>query len=138
MEEADNKEAGGKGVSGKEVSGSDAENKNTKNAGAASQASDEAPNKVEEPAAKPTSLKGGRSLRKLRDRVEQVAQELIRLREENTSLQQRISELEAMPAGNGEESGALMFDSDPETLKRKVEGFIQSIDNYLENNEPAK
>ncbi len=80
-------------------------------------------------------LKGTRSLRKLRDRVELAASELIRLREENTALQERIEQLESMPAGKGGDPGLLLLDTDPETLKRKVEGFIQSIDNYLENKE---
>ena len=93
--------------------------------------------KKPEPATKNVGLKGTRALRKLRDRVELAANELMRLREENTALQQRIEELESMPAGDGGE-GLLFLDTDPETLKRKVEGFIQSIDNYLENKEPAE
>lgn len=90
-----------------------------------------------EAAPKNVGLKGTRALRKLRDRVEHAANELMRLREENSALQQRIEELEAMPASEGGE-GLLLLDTDPETLKRKVEGFIQSIDNYLENKEPAE
>ena len=85
-----------------------------------------------------TGLKGTRSLRKLRDRVERAANELIRLREENAALQERIEELESTPAKNGKDAGLLMLDTDPEALKRKVEGFIQSIDNYLEKKEPTE
>ena len=93
---------------------------------------------AEDAAPRAGGLKGTRSLRKLRDRVELAAHELIRLREENAALQLRIEELEAMPASVGGDAGMLLFDTDPETLKRKVEGFIQSIDNYLENKEPSE
>ncbi len=89
----------------------------------------------EDTAQRTPGLKGTRSLRKLRDRVELAASELIRLREENAALQERIEKLESMPAGEGGDAGLLLLDTDPETLKRKVEGFIQSIDNYLENKE---
>ncbi|MFK7845853.1 MAG: hypothetical protein AB8G77_11160 [Rhodothermales bacterium] len=85
-----------------------------------------------------TGLKGTRSLRKLRDRVERAANELIRLREENAALQDRIEELESTPASNGKDAGLLMLETDPEALKRKVEGFIQSIDNYLDKKEPSQ
>lgn len=85
-----------------------------------------------------TGLKGTRSLRKLRDRVERAANELIRLREENAALQERIEALESTPASNGKDAGLLLLDTDPEALKRKVEGFIQSIDNYLDKKEPSE
>jgi len=100
---------------------------------------DKAAEKSAEGAApKAGGLKGTRALRKLRDRVELAAHELIRLREENTALQHRIEELEALPASEGGDAGMLLFDTDPETLKRKVEGFIQSIDNYLENKDSSE
>ncbi len=84
-----------------------------------------------------TGLKGTRALRKLRDHVERAANELVRLREENDALQARIEVLESTPASaNGDKAGLLLMDTDPETLKRKVEGFIQSIDNYLDNKDP--
>ena len=83
-------------------------------------------------------LKGTRALRKLRDRVERAALELIRLREENASLQDRIDALEATPVNREDSAGLLLLDTDPEALKRKVEGFIQSIDDYLEKKEPSK
>lgn len=86
-----------------------------------------------------TGLKGTRALRKLRDHVERAANELVRLREENEALQQRIETLESTPASNGgDEAGLLLLDTDPATLKRKVEGFIQSIDNYLDNKDPLE
>lgn len=86
-----------------------------------------------------TGLKGTRALRKLRDHVERAANELVRLREENEALQQRIETLESTPASRGgDEAGLLLLDTDPATLKRKVEGFIQSIDNYLDNKDPLE
>ncbi len=86
-----------------------------------------------------TGLKGTRALRKLRDHVERAANELIRLREENDALQERIATLESTPASRGgDDAGLLLLDTDPETLKRKVEGFIQSIDNYLDNKDPLE
>ena len=91
----------------------------------------------EEPKPRTSGLKGTRALRKLRDRVERAALELIRLREENASLQQRIEEMEATPVSR-DNAGLLLLDTDPKALKRKVEGFIQSIDDYLEKKEPSK
>ena len=107
---------------------------------------DPEPSESEEKTAKATGettprtvgLKGTRSLRKLRDRVERAAHELIRLRDENSALQKRIEELEARPASSGDQAGVLLLDTDPETLKRKVEGFIQSIDDYLDQKEPSE
>lgn len=73
-----------------------------------------------------------RSLRRLRDRVERAAHELRLLREENSSLQDRVAELEALSPESAPEGGALFIESDPESVKRKVEGFIQAIDRYLD------
>ncbi len=85
-----------------------------------------------EPASEgPSSLKSVRSLRRLRDRVERAAHELRVLREENTSLQHRIAELEAA-SGKGAEQQKPFFESDPEVVKKKVEGFIEAIDRYLD------
>ena len=110
-----------------------AENKDPESAG--EKKAPAAKNK-DESLVKATGLKGTRSLRRLRDRVERAASELIRLREENATLQERITELEGDGAGKADGgAGKLVLDTDPEALKRKVEGFIQSIDNYLDNKE---
>ncbi|MEZ4702817.1 MAG: hypothetical protein R2834_20965 [Rhodothermales bacterium] len=81
-------------------------------------------------------LKGLRSLRRLRDRVQAAAHELQALRQENAALQKRIAELErGMPeaAGDGGAgTAALALEGDPELLRRKVEGFITAIDRFLE------
>lgn len=80
-------------------------------------------------------LKGTRSLRRLRDRIERAAHELQVLREENAALNERIQELEAMPSDSGE-GGVRFLETDPDALKRKVEGFIDVIDQYLDQKEP--
>lgn len=77
-------------------------------------------------------LKSTGSLERLRDRVETAAHELKRLREENQALSERINELEARP--NVDPQGTfLSLDHDPELLRRKISGFIEAIDRYLEN-----
>ena len=79
----------------------------------------------------PVLLKSLASLERLRDRVEVAAHELKRLREENESLARRIRELESKPSGESK-AGLLSSDQDPELLKRKIAGFIEAIDRYLE------
>ena len=83
-----------------------------------------------------SGLKGVRSLRRLRDRVERAAHELRVLREENTSLQKRITELETTVAEKQPDPQGYLFEStDPDAVKRKVEGFISAIDRYLDDDE---
>ena len=76
-------------------------------------------------------MKGLGSLERLRDRVEVAAHELKRLREENEALSRRVRELESNPSGEPKAS-LLTSDQDPELLKRKITGFIEAIDRYLE------
>lgn len=73
------------------------------------------------------SFSGIEVITRLRDRVETAAFELKRLREENTALAARLQALEAQPAAT-----ALPLDQDPEVLRRKITGFIDAIDRYLE------
>ena len=80
-----------------------------------------------------TPVLSNRSLRRLRDRVERAARELRVLREENTLLQERVTELEALSSENTPDTSPFFFESDPESVKRKVDGFIQAIDQYLDN-----
>lgn len=75
-------------------------------------------------------LRHPRSLERLRDRVQAVADELERLREENAALRDRIEELETRPPTDPDLT-TITFDDDPETLRRTVEGFIEAIDAYL-------
>lgn len=78
-----------------------------------------------------------RSLLHLRDRVEAAAREIERLRTENAALAQRVLELQddrhrapSFAFGEGE---------DPEALKARVQGFIDTIDGLLraESTAPA-
>lgn len=78
------------------------------------------------------SLKSIGSLERLRDRVETAAHELKRLREENQALTERLQELESRPDVEGQGT-FLSLESDPELLRRKINGFIEAIDRYLEN-----
>lgn len=89
----------------------------------------------EQPEAAPegvAGVKGLRSLRRLRDRVAAAAQELAQLRQENTVLHQRIAELEAGERALGDGGAPMLLEGDPEALRRKVDGFIQAIDRFLE------
>ena len=77
-------------------------------------------------------LKGTQSLERLRDRVRQAARELARLRQENATLHDRLAALESRPAVDPDATAVLGFDEDPEALRAKIEGFIEAIDAYLE------
>ena len=79
----------------------------------------------------PFHLQGIESLERLREGVEQAAAELHRLRAENTALSARLRAAEAL-AGAAPPSGPLSPDQDPEVLRRKIDGFIEAIDRYLE------
>jgi hypothetical protein len=72
------------------------------------------------------------SLERLRAHVEQTAQELQRLREENHSLARRLEELQTLTpdAGTGT---ALVFEEAPDDLRQKIRGLIETIDTYLAN-----
>jgi hypothetical protein len=71
------------------------------------------------------------SLERLRDRIEVAAHELKRLREENDGLRQRIGELEARPDA-GSKGTLPSIEHDPEVLRKKIGGFIEAIDRFLE------
>jgi len=86
---------------------------------------------VERAAKNHISLKSLTSLERLRDRVETAAHELKRLREENEALSERIRELESRPHVDPQGT-FLSLDHDPELLRRKISGFIETIDRYLE------
>lgn len=86
--------------------------------------------------AAPAALKGLASLERLRDRVEIAAHEITRLREENAALLQRVQAAEAADAAPAGRGVFLSLDNDPEMLRRKITGFIEAIDRYLEQ-EPA-
>lgn len=80
------------------------------------------------------------ALERLRDRVEAAAREIERLRQENERLAERVQELAALEAARPEDGGplpTLVLESDPEALRRKVEGFIEAIDRVLAGRPPA-
>ena len=77
------------------------------------------------------ALQGIASLERLRDRVEVAAREMRRLRDENGALAERIQELESRPAVDPHGT-FLSLDHDPDVLKRKISGYIDAIDRYME------
>lgn len=70
---------------------------------------------------------GLRALERLRERVEQAATEIGRLREENTQLARRVDELAAL-AGD---AAGVRIGGDAEALREQVEDFIDAIDRML-------
>ncbi len=90
---------------------------------------------VPSPSAEGPRSDGGRadwrSLSHLRDRVEAAAREIERLRAENAALAERVLEVqdrrERAPSFAFGEGG-----DDPEALRRKVQGFIDTIDRLLQ------
>lgn len=75
-----------------------------------------------------------RGLTRLRDRVEVAAREIERLRTENAALAQRVLALEDARKDGGP---ALSLDaSDPDALRAKVQGFIDTIDRVLREGPP--
>jgi len=81
-------------------------------------------------ATEPSPLRGTQTLERLRERVEAVARELIRLRQQNAELVRRLAELEARPLAE-EDAVALEMDQDAEALRARIDGFVQAVDYYL-------
>ncbi|MDX1419647.1 MAG: hypothetical protein R3181_06745 [Rubricoccaceae bacterium] len=71
-----------------------------------------------------------RALAQLRDRVEAAAQEMERLRAENTALAARVAEVQDGDAP-GAAAPALLAGEDPEKLRAQIRGFIEAIDQVL-------
>lgn len=72
------------------------------------------------------------ALERLRERVEAAAKEIERLRTENAALTERVRELAAHPAISADPDGLhLALDTDPEVLRAKVQGFIETLDRML-------
>jgi hypothetical protein len=76
-------------------------------------------------------LKSYKSLERLRDRVLLTSRELARLRSENAELQRTVDELQA--GGSPSDGTAVVFTESPAVLRSKVEGFIEAIDQYLQD-----
>ncbi len=76
------------------------------------------------------ALRGAKSLRRLRDRVEAAVKEIKRLRQQNRKLAEQIAELEA--ASNIKPTKAVLtFDENERELLDRINKFIRTIDNYL-------
>ena len=76
-------------------------------------------------------LKSYKSLERLRDRVQLTTRELARLRAENAELQRQVEDLKA-GGGTPVEGTPIVFTETPAGLRAKVEGFIEAIDQYLQ------
>lgn len=77
------------------------------------------------------------ALERLRERVELAARELKRLRQENQALAGRIQALEARTSGHTDQT-LLAVDDPPEALEQRIRRFIQAIDRYLDEANPAE
>jgi predicted RNase H-like nuclease (RuvC/YqgF family) len=75
--------------------------------------------------------RSARAMERLRDRVMLVSRELTRLRQENASLHKELESLQSSGLGSFEGTPVVFSDS-PAALRSRVEGFIDSIDAFLE------
>ena len=76
-------------------------------------------------------LKSYKSLERLRDRILLASREMGRLRAENAELRRQVEELKA---GGGPVDGTpIVFTESPAALRAKVEGFIEAVDQYLQD-----
>ncbi len=75
---------------------------------------------------------GLRALETLRERIEQAAAELTRLRDENARLADRVEELAEL---TGDAAG-VTIEGEPAALREQVEGFIDAIDRMLAEPSP--
>lgn len=74
------------------------------------------------------------ALARLREQVHHAADTIEQLRAENRTLRRRVAELEARPTvGDGE---IVLRVDDPDAMRRQIEGFIETIDTYLEERDP--
>ena len=69
-----------------------------------------------------------RTLARLRERVEAAVREIERLRSANAALAERVGELQG---ALGEDGPAPALPGDPDTLRTRVQGFIDAIDQVL-------
>lgn len=77
-----------------------------------------------------------RALSRLRERVEDAAREVERLRAQNAALSGRVAELQDQ-LGSDESPGlAFPGGADPDALRARIQGFIDAIDEVLAAPEP--
>ncbi len=70
-------------------------------------------------------------LERLRDRIRDVVREIDGLRAENQRLTQQVVALQQQ--ADAGDPALLRLDESPEALRSKVEGFIEALDAYLED-----
>lgn len=80
-------------------------------------------------------MRGIQALEHLRERIQTAANEILRLREENAALAERIARLESRTGANIDSGTILQLDEDPEAIRRKVSSFIEAIDQYLKSDQ---
>jgi regulator of replication initiation timing len=71
------------------------------------------------------------TLEDLREQVQAAAQEIHRLRRENEQLRNRVRTLKERPQVEPDQT-FVVLDEKPAKLRRKVDGFIDAIDHYLD------
>lgn len=69
-----------------------------------------------------------RTLARLRERVEAAVREIERLRADNAALAERVGELQG---ALGDDGPPPVLPGDPDTLRTRVQGFIDAIDEVL-------
>ncbi|OZC01573.1 hypothetical protein [Rubricoccus marinus] len=74
----------------------------------------------------PAPPSDGGALARLRERVEAAVQEILRLRQENTRLAERVAEI-----GDASGPGLQLGDRDPAELRASIQGFIDAVDAAL-------
>ena len=96
------------------------------------------PDRHDAPPAGSTTQADLRALARLRDRVEAAVHEITRLREENKALAARVAVLqEEAPSGGGDTHLALFPEAeDADTIKARIQGFIDMLDQLLAPAEP--
>lgn len=80
------------------------------------------------------TLNPSNSLARLRDKVEEAAHELIRLRDENSRLSRRLQNLESKYSVQPGET-QITLDETTDSFQHRVKSFIRSIDKYLDNDD---
>lgn len=63
--------------------------------------------------------------------IRQLRQETDRLQAENDRLRERVRELEENPGAGLEQGTALLLDDDPDTLRQRIDRFIEALDTHL-------
>jgi len=81
-------------------------------------------------------LKGTRSLESLRIRIDLVAKELYRLREENHQLHREL-DAQRQRGNTTEEGTSFVFSESAPAMQAKLESYIRVVDRFIEQEEAA-